>query len=519
MAWYQSLRWRLTLTFVGLLAILLIVAGGIEYGLLQGAILSSRGQSLSAAFKEGRELVTGVERARLHHGLAPLPTSTLARHVARALAEAGFSDAVYSPQDQVLATAAPDRHLPGGVVTGQQLPHPSGSQLVAAANFDTVIGPTELGQGPRAFLAELEPLTGPLGHSLGAVEVAEPYSPIASELTTAATVLGVGGAAVLLLALALGLWLTSRGLGPLRRLTHTAQALGRGDLSQRSGLPSRSDEVGELARVFDEMAAAVEHTVSEREAAEIRMRQFIADASHELRTPLTAIKGYLDVLQRDSRGGAKLLPQALPAMSREAERMRSLILDLLTLARSDRGRLPEPQAVEVRAVLGELLGSRPQAAQARLEEGAPVVALADPESLRRILTNLEENAELHGGGATIRWTVAQNGSDAEVRCRDQGPGIGAADLDHVFERFFRTETSRSRHQGGSGLGLAIVQSLVEAQGGRVSVTSNPNDGTVFTVVLPAAAAAQGDGSVPGAIEWQPGERVEADAESQRRRRG
>jgi two-component system OmpR family sensor kinase len=105
-------------------------------------------------------------------------------------------------------------------------------------------------------------------------------------------------------ALLIGLWITSRGLGPLRRLTQAAAGLGRGDLSQRSGLSPRGDEVGMLAAVFDEMADSVERTVRVRQEAERHMRQFIADASHELRTPLTAIKGYLEVLQRV--GGASL---------------------------------------------------------------------------------------------------------------------------------------------------------------------------------------------------------------------
>jgi two-component system OmpR family sensor kinase len=124
-----------------------------------------------------------------------------------------------------------------------------------------------------------------------------------------------------------------------------------------------------------------------------------------------------------------------------------------------------------------------------LDQRRGLVALADPEALTAIATNLQNNAERHGGGAAIHWsTVAAEGM-VGLRCADDGPGIPSEDLPHVFERFYRSGTSRSRRDGGSGLGLAIVRSLVEAQGGRVTVESTPGQGAAFTVLLPRSAAA------------------------------
>ncbi len=297
-----------------------------------------------------------------------------------------------------------------------------------------------------------------------------------------------GSAAVLLVALLIGLWLTTRGLGPLSRLTEAAQALGRGDLSRRSGMRPRRDEVGELARVFDEMADSVERTVKEREAAERRMRQFIGDASHELRTPLTAIKGYLDVLQRGGGATPELVQAALPVMSQEAERMRSLVIDLLTLARADAERSVELKPVELAGFLQQFLEARAESTAVKLELQPGLVALADPDALATIAGNLLANAERHGQGTEVVWSTVELEGLVGFRCADKGPGIEPQDLPHVFERFFRASSSRSRQDGGSGLGLAIVQSLAEAQGGRVLAESEPGQGARFTVLLRAADA-------------------------------
>ncbi|MGH7705889.1 MAG: sensor histidine kinase [Candidatus Dormibacteria bacterium] len=461
-----------------------MAAGAIEYNLLQGAVLNSRGQSLQAAFRDGRAVLVAEQRSRRRGGLPPLPATTLSRDLVRLLAAAGFSSAVYGPQLSILDSAAPHPQAASGIRLGARLPAPSRSDLVAAVQYDTVIGPTVLGQGASARLVMLLPLTGRLGSNLGAAELSQPYGPIRAELSAAVRVVALGSLGVLLLALLVGLWLTARGLGPLRRLTNTAQALGRGDLSQRSGLRPRRDEVGELARVFDEMAESVEGTVRERESSERRMRQFIADASHELRTPLTAIKGYLDVLQRGEGPPPELTRAALPVMSQETERMRRLVMDLLTLARADEGQALHARAVELNAFLAKFLASHRSTAPVTLGPGPRAVARADPDALSAIVSNLQTNAERHGRGAPIHWSTVTDGERVGVRCEDGGPGIAAADLPHVFERFYRPETSRSRRDGGSGLGLAIVQSLVEAQAGRVWAESTPGQGCVFTVLLP-----------------------------------
>jgi HAMP domain-containing protein len=324
---------------------------------LRSAVVSSRAQTLQATFADGRAILLAGQRNRVRLGRPLLNESALAVALARILAQARVETAVYSSSLRLLASAGPGTATGPAVLTGITLPPPPRNDLLAAAQDDTITGPLLVNGAGSGDLLMVLPLTGRQGTHLGAVVLAQPAGPIQSELRSAATVVAAGSAAVLLVALLTGLMLTARVLGPLRKLTAAAQALGRGDLSRRSGLPPRRDEVGELARVFDEMADSVERTVRVREDAERRMRQFIGDASHELRTPLTAIKGYLDVLPRGAGASPEVVQAALPVMSHEAERMRALVTDLLALARADEGRALRPRPVELDSFLEQFLAA------------------------------------------------------------------------------------------------------------------------------------------------------------------
>lgn len=483
--WHRSLRWRLTLSFAGLLAVLLVVAAGIEYSLLRQAVISTRAQAMRTAYADARTLLARQERSRLAAGKPLVPVRSLARGLAQAMAADHLTAVVIGPDLRVLASAAPGTTGAAPVSPAPALPDPGHQFLLAAAQFDTVSGPDLLGSGSQRDLVMVFPLSTPKRGDLGAVEVAEAATSVDQELGQARLVLGLGSLAVLLAAIGVGLWITGRSLRRLHRLTEAAQQLGTGDLTARSGLSPQGDEVGMLAGVFDRMAESVERTVRVREEANSRMRQFVADASHELRTPLTAIKGYLEVLQRGAAQDPQVLGRALGVMSTQAERMRRLVADLLALARADSERRPEPRPVDLATFLTEFLDEHPRAQMA--PASGPLVALADPDSLLTVCTNLQANAERHGGGASIVWEAGADGHRVFLSCSDQGPGIAPEDLPHVFDRFYRSGGSRSRDEGGSGLGLAIVKALVEAQGGEVRAESEAGRGARVTVWLPAAS--------------------------------
>jgi two-component system, OmpR family, sensor kinase len=394
-----------------------------------------------------------------------------------------------------------DRDLvPVGSGPGQ----PSGLPGAPPAELDRALSGAQSGprvvDGPRGRLLTVafpvRPAATRSGSACLAAQLATPMAPIDAVLAADRNGVLGGGAAVVVLALLAGLWLTDRALRPLHRVTATAGRLAAGDLGARSRLPERADEVGTLARAFDDMADRIEVAFAAQAESEARTRRFIADASHELRTPVTALKGYVDVLRRGVSRDPRALEAALTAMAREAERMRLLVLDLLTLARLDaappQGREPLDLNEVVASVLDEGVPGMPEALGLRLAPG-PVTVMADRASLVTVTRNLLVNACTYAPGARQLWSTETAGGHVQLTVEDEGPGIPATDLPHVFERFYRGEKTRARPEGGSGLGLSIVQGLVRAHGGEVAIDSREARGTRVRVRLPLVDAAPGKG--------------------------
>ncbi len=276
---------------------------------------------------------------------------------------------------------------------------------------------------------------------------------------------------------------------PLRELADGASAFASGDHTVRVR-PSGSRETRAVASAFNAMADEVNTVLSELEDEERRRSRFISDVSHELRTPLTAIRGAAETLL-DGDMSDEDERQFLSTIARESERLTRLANDLLTLQRIEgaTGELPISRvdlgAVALRAIEGLAPLTDGRGVHVALDGGAPPV-LGDRDRLQQVLGNLIDNASRmtpEGGVVSVRLS-AENGS-AVVRVSDQGPGIPEADLPHIFERFYRAQTSRARASGGAGLGLAIVAAIVRAHGGTVAATSAADGGSVFTVSLPA----------------------------------
>jgi two-component system OmpR family sensor kinase len=235
------------------------------------------------------------------------------------------------------------------------------------------------------------------------------------------------------------------------------------------------------------MADRIEALFKAQAESEARMRRFIADASHELRTPVTALKGYIDVLRRGASREPEALESALATMAREAERMRLLILDLLTLARIDSQRALTPETLDLNEVLSGILDDGVPGMPENVDRefaGETLLVRADPGALTTIARNLLVNACKYAPGAAQQWSTESEDGRGSFSVHDEGPGIPAGDLPHVFERFYRGEKTRAREEGGSGLGLSIAQGLARAQGGDLTIVSIEGKGTTVTVWMP-----------------------------------
>ncbi|MEI6784578.1 MAG: ATP-binding protein [Verrucomicrobiota bacterium] len=236
------------------------------------------------------------------------------------------------------------------------------------------------------------------------------------------------------------------------------------------------------------------HDLTRLKQLESARQEFVANVSHELRTPLSLIKGYVETLIDGARDNPEVATKFLHTIDRNAERLRLLIEDLLTISELESGRATlNLQAVALAPVVAKVLEdfkTRAEAKEIKLLNQAPDIALgADSDRLEQVLGNLVDNAIKYGrikGSVTVGGR-ALDGGEVEVFVQDDGPGIPAGSLDRVFERFYRVDKARSRDQGGTGLGLAIVKHLVQSHGGRVWATSEPGRGATFYFTLPQGA--------------------------------
>jgi two-component system OmpR family sensor kinase len=297
--------------------------------------------------------------------------------------------------------------------------------------------------------------------------------------------------AVIASALLLGVWLITASLRPLARMEETAAAIGAGDLSRRVEPDGGSTEIGRLGAALNAMLGQIEDAFAERSASEARLRRFISDASHELRTPIAAVSAYAELFDRGARDRPDDLERAMAGIQRESRRIGVLVSDLLLLARLDQGRPLEARPADLTAIAGEAVDAAHAMEPARplaLEAPEPVMVTGDPERLRQVIDNLLANVRAHtpaDAAAVVR--VRSEGTRAVVEVQDAGPGLGAQQAAHVFERFYRGDPARSRDHGGAGLGLSIVAAIVEAHGGEVGVETGPGGGTTFRVTLPDRA--------------------------------
>jgi two-component system, OmpR family, sensor kinase len=319
------------------------------------------------------------------------------------------------------------------------------------------------------------------GKYLGLLEVGTPLTVFDRALSILFFVLAAGGATALLLSVLIGNWIALGALRPLEAVTQTAvQITHADDLSRRIPLEvSPGSEVGRLIQAFNDTLERLEKLFSAQS-------RFLADVSHELRTPLTSIRGNIDLIRRMGADA-----ESLDAAQAEVDRMIRLVGDLLMLSRAETGTLPLAKApVEMDTLLLEVLQQAQGLAQGKIEVCVgnleQAVYVGDRDRLKQLLLNLVVNGLKYtqpGGRVVLSLRVIED--CLHITVSDNGPGIPAEDLPHIFDRFYRVEKSRSRGgPGGSGLGLSIAQWIAHSHGGRIEVASEPGKGTTFSVWLP-----------------------------------
>jgi signal transduction histidine kinase len=282
---------------------------------------------------------------------------------------------------------------------------------------------------------------------------------------------------------------------PLEELVEASGRLAGGDLDARVKVGGLS-ETAALGEAFNEMAGELQRRAGERDQLETMKDEFVLTASHELRSPLTSVQGFAELLMLEREKLSPKQAETVEVILDNTRHLVRLLNDLLDLARSDAGRLtikPAPTEVEplvedaVRTMRSQT-EAREQALTQRVEPGLPQVSV-DRDRIRQVLVNLLTNAhEYSPAGASIEVAATRRGEGVELAVSDDGPGMAADQLEHIFDRFTRGDAGLTQHVGGTGLGLAISRSLVELHGGTIAAESAPDRGSTFRIHLPAVTA-------------------------------
>ncbi len=298
------------------------------------------------------------------------------------------------------------------------------------------------------------------------------------------------GAVALVLAVLLAL-LAGRGvLGPVRELRRATDRLGEGDLTARARVRG-TDELADVARTFNHTAETLERHVGELRRMESEARRFVADVSHELRTPLAAMTAVTDVLDDEAQRLPGDAGRAARLVSEETHKLTRLVNDLIEVSRFDVGTATLAlDDVDVAEAIRATLRARGWTDSVRTDLPLGVVARVDPRRLDVIIANLVSNALRHGAPpVSVRADVRSDRLDIEVG--DGGPGLAPDVLPHVFDRFYKADTARTRSEG-SGLGLAIAWENARLHGGGLTAANRPAGGAAFTLHLPRPGAEPGD---------------------------
>ena len=474
--WPASIRLRLTLWNVGVLALMLAGLGvGLRY-------------TLKAT------LIASVDRGLVHVG----------RNIQSRVASVGLTG--LAPGPGFGASAPPSGRLrprildmQGHLVLPVESPVPHDSAPYDSAAFQRALAGRQSLATIRLAGQPVRLLSVPLqqnGSVVGVAQVPRPLTETYQEVRRLTDVMLLLAAPALLIAGLGGAFLTSRALRPVRQITHAAGRIGAEDLSGRLPAAGR-DELSELAATFNGLLGRLEEAFGQRAAAYAELerayeqqRRFTADASHELKTPLTVIEGTVSLALSGQRTAAQYR-QSLETVGRSAEMMTKIVQDLLLLAQSDAGQLVLDRRVvsvsDVLALAREAASGREHAPVVLTDVDPQLTVSGDPSHLVRLFVNLLDNAARHTPPeGRIEMSASGDTMFVMVTVKDTGAGIAPEHLPHVFERFYRVDAARARRHGGSGLGLAICRSIVEAHGGTLSIESVVGEGTVVRVRLPQA---------------------------------
>lgn len=481
----MSIRLRLTLWYTALLGLTLLVFDLLLYSGLQNLMVADVDRNLKQQSTRAAAIIeqSGDPMTSLQWQQQPL------------VSPAVFASQVYA---QVLNPRGEVLHRSENLLQMSELLPISPRTLDRNLRGDT--GFYVLTQRNTPIYVLSRPLRSADGTIVGILQVGQSLADMNATLERVRLLLTLGSVLAIIAAATGGAFLARTTLRPIDEIASTALRIGRTQhLAERIAIEDRGDEVSRLADTFNEMLERLDRQFQAQQ-------RLIADVSHELRTPLTTIRGNLNLLQRGAIDDPELRGEALHEIESEVDRMSRMVGDLLLLAQADAGLNLQRVPVELDTLLldvfhqGQLIAHG--GVDLRLGSWDQAMVMGDPDRLRQLLLNLVDNAIKYtpaGGKITLSLSCGTEAPPSapddrrvstarwvRIDVADTGIGIAGEDLPFVFDRFYRADPSRSRSVGGSGLGLSIAQWIAQSHDGTITVVSEPQRGSTFTLWLPAA---------------------------------
>ena len=457
------IRVRLTVWYAALLAVIIVVLGAFLVVQLRADLQ----QQVDRDVRDGADMIA--------RSFVAAGTPEFLEVAETVLPRGGSGAQVLDPQGRILLIYGDP------VATRHMAPASARADALRGRPRLMTVSLGEDGQRFRAMVLAVQRLGDPR-----VVVVAESLANVERSVNQVLLLLLLAGPAALAATALGGWWLARKALLPVERMTSQAEEISIDRLHERVAVPQAKDEIGHLAVTLNAMLARLEQGIIDK-------HRLIADASHELRTPLAVMRAELDVSLR-SRDLSAESREVLESAREEVGRMSRTVDNLMTLAEVDEGRLGLlPTRVQLREAVdaaARQLGPLAEAKRVQLEVGGEdCETQADRLRLDQALTNFIENAIKYAGpGGQVRVTTWSHGDRVGVTVVDDGPGIPPEAGPHIFDRFYRVDSARSREHGGSGLGLAICHEIADAHGGRVWVESEEGSGSAFSLALPRTPA-------------------------------
>ena len=471
--WPPGIRLQVVCWYTAVFTLVLLLAGAAFYHYVENALENSVDTSLQIqAHQIATEIVAGHDTLTIHDATGALSGLSGSQPVDGSFTvQQDTFMRLLNAQGQVVRETPDSRML--------RIPPQSIIQPLQGHPWQGTIRTTagqEVQFYSQAFTVQGEPIL--------VLQVGQSLEALHTLLHQLVVLLLIVGTLALLVCAISSFVLTRRAFTPVQHLMQTARRIKAGDLRQRVPVPAAQDEIRALAVTLNDMLDTLDQTMT-------RQRRFVADASHELRTPVAVIRNKTSIALLQPQKRQEYIA-VLHEINAEAERLGHLISDLLALARGDEGHAPfEREAVRLDVLVEATAASLQPLAEGRAVQltahaEQPVTLIGDEARLIQVVMNLLENALRYtDAGGQVSLTVQPGLDQVQVIVQDTGIGIEPEHLPHLFERFYQVDPARnSTERGSHGLGLSIVAWIVQVHGGTIAVTSQPGQGSCFTVTLP-----------------------------------